>query len=164
MVFSSMIFLYCFLPLHMIAYFACKHRSYRDAVLLISSLLFYAWGEPIWVFLLVFSGLTDYVHALIVEKYRGSWQSKAALLSSIVLNLLILGFFKYSAFFIKNINILFRLHLPYREFALPIGISFILSDYVLRDRCLSGRGRGPKIIETSLIRFPFPPARGRSDC
>jgi len=87
-------------------------------------LLFYAWGEPIWVFLLVFSGLTDYVHALIVEKYRGSWQSKAALLSSIVLNLLILGFFKYSAFFIKNINILFRLHLPYREFALPIGISF----------------------------------------
>ncbi|NLW17019.1 MAG: MBOAT family protein, partial [Firmicutes bacterium] len=124
MVFSSMIFLYGFLPLHILAYFAFKKQTYRDAVLLISSMIFYAWGEPVWISLLLFSGLTDYVHGLIVEKYRGAWQSKAALISSIVLNLFILGFFKYSAFLIQNVNALLQVNLPYREFALPIGISF----------------------------------------
>lgn len=124
MVFSSMIFLYCFLPIHILAYFAWNNRAYQDTVLLLSSLFFYAWGEPVWISILLFSGLIDYVHGLIVEKYRGSWQSKAALLSSIVINLAILGFFKYSAFAIQNLNALLQVNLPYREFALPIGISF----------------------------------------
>lgn len=124
MVFSSMIFLYGFLPAHLVAYFACRNRTYQDAVLILSSLFFYAWGEPIWISILLFSALIDYCHGLIVEKYRGLWQSKAALISSVVINLSILGFFKYSSFAVQNINSLFGLNLPFREFALPIGISF----------------------------------------
>ena len=60
------------------------------------SLAFYAWGEPVWITLLIFSAAIDYVHGLIIEKNRGTWKAKAALISSLVLNLSLLGFFKYS--------------------------------------------------------------------
>jgi alginate O-acetyltransferase complex protein AlgI len=124
MVFSSLIFLYLFLPLNLIFYFAIKNQAYRNWVLIISSLFFYAWGEPVWISILIFSTFFDYFNGLIVEKYRGKWQSRAALISSIVVNLSLLGFFKYSGFLMGNINYLLNTSIEFKEYALPIGISF----------------------------------------
>jgi len=124
LVFSSLIFLYIFLPLNLLIYFLSKNQVYRNWVLIIFSLCFYAWGEPVWISILIFSALIDYFHGLIAEKYRGHWQSKAALISSLLVNLSLLGFFKYSSFFVQNFNFLFGINLPFHEFALPIGISF----------------------------------------
>ncbi|MDD2211485.1 MAG: MBOAT family protein [Clostridia bacterium] len=124
MVFSSLVFLYAFLPLNFIFYFLSKNQTYRNWVLIIFSLAFYAWGEPVWVSLLIFSSLVDYFLGLATEKYRGHWQSKAALLSSITVNLSLLGFFKYSDFLIQNLNYLLGTGFFLHNFGLPIGISF----------------------------------------
>lgn len=124
LVFSSLIFLYAFLPLNFLLYFLSKNQTYRNWVLIIFSLVFYAWGEPVWVSLLVFSSLLDFFFGLTVEKYRGHWQSKAALISSLTVNLLMLGFFKYSGFIVQNINQVLGTGIPFHHFGLPIGISF----------------------------------------
>lgn len=124
MVFSSLTFLYLFLPINILFYFLNQNEKYRNWVLIIFSLFFYAYGEPVWVTLLIFSATVDFFHGKIIEKYHRQWQSKAALISSIVINLSLLGFFKYWGFFINNINTIFQGNLPYREFMLPIGISF----------------------------------------
>ena len=124
MVFANLVFLYVFLPLNIILYFCTKNRAFRNAVLIIFSLAFYAWGEPIWVTLLIFSATIDYFHGLIIEKNRGKIGAKLALISSLVLNLGLLGIFKYSGFFVENINLLFGTAFPVPAFSLPIGISF----------------------------------------
>ncbi len=124
MVFSNLFFIYAFLPINIILYFATKNRAFRNAVLIFFSLVFYAWGEPIWVTLLIFSATVDYFHGLIIEKNRGKFGAKLALMSSLVLNLGLLGIFKYSGFFVENINLLTGLSLPVPSFSLPIGISF----------------------------------------
>lgn len=124
MVFSSLTFLFLFLPLNFLFYFASKNKTYRNWVLIIFSLLFYSWGEPVWVSLLILSATVDYFHGLIIEKNRGKWQSKAALISSLVINLSLLGLFKYLGFFVENINTLFNTNIQYTEYGLPIGISF----------------------------------------
>ena len=124
MVFSNLFFLYLFLPLNLILYFVTKNRGFRNAVLILFSLAFYAWGEPIWVTLLIFSATIDYFHGLIIEKNRGKIGAKLALISSLVLNLGLLGIFKYSGFFVENLNFITGLNFPVPSFALPIGISF----------------------------------------
>ncbi len=124
MVFSSLLFLYAFLPLNLILYFMTKNRNFRNAVLILFSLIFYSWGEPIWVMLLIYSAMIDYFHGLIAEKYRGRLGAKLAVLSSLVLNLSLLGAFKYSGFLAENINAITGLSLPVPSFSLPIGISF----------------------------------------
>ncbi len=124
MVFSSLIFLYLFLPVCLILYFLARKMKVKNIILLVLSLLFYAWGEPVWVTLLIFSGFVDYFNGRIIEANRGTKYAKMALIASIVINLGLLGVFKYSAFFIQSINGLFSAHLPFAEFALPIGISF----------------------------------------
>ncbi|MFA5522951.1 MAG: MBOAT family O-acyltransferase [Tissierellales bacterium] len=124
MVFSSLVFIYLFLPISLIFYFISKNRTYRNSILIILSLAFYAWGEPVWVSIMLFSGIIDYFHGLIAEKYRGKWQSKAALVSSITINLLILISFKYMGFIIENIEYITKVSIPYDGFNLPIGISF----------------------------------------
>lgn len=124
MVFSSLTFLYLFLPVCLLLYYAWSQELYRNWVLIITSLLFYAWGEPVWISVLIFSAAVDYVHGRVVEKYRGRWQSTAALVSSLVINLSLLGFFKYGGFLIENVNLVFGLNLPALQFGLPIGISF----------------------------------------
>ena len=123
MVFSSLVFIYLFLPLCLM-YYIFPNIKTKNIFLLFMSLFFYAWGEPVWVILLLFSGTIDYFHGLIIEKYRDQWQSKAAVVSSLVLNLSLLGFFKYSGFLVENINMVTGLKLPVPSFALPIGISF----------------------------------------
>ncbi len=124
MVFSSLIFLFVFLPINLLVYYIIPSRHWKNAVLIFSSLIFYAWGEPIWVSLLVISATVDYVHGRIAERYRGRWQSKAAVISSLIINLGLLGTFKYAGFIVETVNTL--LNTTFREpgFALPIGISF----------------------------------------
>ena len=124
MVFSNLIFLYLFLPANILLYYVTKNPAWRNGVLIVFSLFFYAWGEPVWVTLLIFSATIDYFHGLICEKYAGRWQAKAALGSSLVLNLGLLGIFKYSGMLVESINGLTGLSLPVPGFSLPIGISF----------------------------------------
>ena len=124
MVFSSLYFLTLFLPLNLILYYTLKSRSLRNWLLIVSSLFFYAWGEPVWVTLLVFSTLFDYFNAGVAGRHRGSWKGKAAVALSVAGNLLILGFFKYSGFIAGNLNSLLGINLQTTAFGLPIGISF----------------------------------------
>lgn len=123
MVFSSIPFLYVFLPLMLLVYFVTPRRM-RNAVLLIGSLLFYFYGERIYTLLLLFSSLSDYLHGLLIEKYRGTKKAKIALISSIIINLAMLGFFKYADFFIGGLNSALGTSIPFTNVPLPIGISF----------------------------------------
>ena len=123
MVFSSATFLYAFLPITLILYFIAPKRL-RNAVLIVASILFYAFGEPIYVVLLLVSSLSDWLHSLFIESHRGSKWAKVALISSIVINLGLLGFFKYADFFIGTVNGIFGLDIPLTNVPLPIGISF----------------------------------------
>ena len=88
--------------------------------------MFYAWGEPVWVILLLISGTTDYIHGLIIDRYRSEKRgvARAALASSLVINLGILAVFKYSGFIIENVNMFTGLSLAVPAMTLPIGISF----------------------------------------
>lgn len=124
MVFSNTLFFYLFLPINLILYYAVKSRKWKNFILIIFSLAFYAWGEPVWIFLLIFSSLVDYGHGLFIEKHRGTKLAKIGLLSSICINLGLLITFKYSAFLYENLNTIFNLSLEIPKFSLPIGISF----------------------------------------
>ena len=126
MVFSSIAFLFRYLPLVLLLYFVVP-KCARNFILFIFSLLFYAWGEPVYVVLMIFSTIVDYTHGLLVDKYKRAGNmraAKAALISSVVINLALLGFFKYTGFIVNNINSLLGLAIPFKGVALPIGISF----------------------------------------
>ncbi len=124
MVFASLIFLYVFLPLHLLGYFALQQIAHRNAFLILSSLLFYAWGEPVWIGLLIFSAAIDWVHGRVIEATRGTVWPKLALASSLVLNLGLLGLFKYGVFVGGMLDDLLGTSLDPPAFSLPIGISF----------------------------------------
>lgn len=124
MVFSSIPFLYAFLPLVLLIYFICP-RSRKNLILMVSGFLFYAWGEPVYVLLMLFSTLLDYTAGRVMDKYRERPAiKKAALLTSVIINLSLLALFKYSSFLAENINALFGLNLFNPDLPLPIGISF----------------------------------------
>lgn len=124
MVFSNLLFIYLFLPLCLLLYYICKNRIYRNGILIIFSLLFYSFGEPVWVGLLIFSAVVDYLNGLFIEKYRGKKIAVLGVIMSLVINLGLLGLFKYSGFIVSNINSLFGLSLNVPQLTLPIGISF----------------------------------------
>ena len=123
MVFSSILFLFRFLPIFMMIYFLAPGRV-KNLVLFLGSLIFYAWGEPVYVVLMLFSTVSDYVHGRLIGAKRGTKAAKWLLVSSIVINLLLLGFFKYADFAIGTINYLTGMSIPLLELGLPIGISF----------------------------------------
>lgn len=123
MVFSSITFLFRFIPIFMILYFAAPRRM-KNVILFLGSLVFYAWGEPVYVLLMLFSTLSDYLHGRLIDAYRGKTAARALLISSIVINLGILGFFKYSDFLIGTVNQLLGSSIPLLDLPLPIGISF----------------------------------------
>lgn len=123
MVFSSITFLFRFLPIFMILYFVAPRRM-KNIILFLGSLIFYAWGEPVYVLLMLFSTLSDYIHGRLIDKYRGKTAAKGLLISSIIINLGVLGFFKYSDFLIGTVNGLFGSSIPLLDLPLPIGISF----------------------------------------
>lgn len=126
MVFSSILFIFYFLPLTLLLYYAGPSRL-RNLVLLVMSLAFYSWGEPVYVSIMLFSTIFDYGNGLAIEKCLSSGRKRAAravLLLSVAGNLGILGFFKYSNFFIEIINAAGGTDFPLLELSLPIGISF----------------------------------------
>jgi len=123
MVFSSVLFLFRFLPIFMICYFLVP-RKMKNLVLFLGSLVFYAWGEPVYIFLMLFSTISDYVWGRLIEEYRGKDRSRIFLLCSIVINLFILGFFKYADFLMQTVNTVFGTSIPLLKLPLPIGISF----------------------------------------
>lgn len=123
MLFSSLSFLYYFLPCVLIIYFLAP-KKWKNSVLLLSSLFFYAWGEPKYVLLMLLAILCGYLFALLIERYRSRTLSRLFLILSVSISAAILGFFKYADFFIQNFNAVTGLSLPLLRIALPIGISF----------------------------------------
>ncbi len=120
MVFSSLTFLFIFLPLLLLLYFTLPSLKAKNAVLIVFSLLFYAWGEPIYVFLMVGTACANWALGLLTERY-----SKRLILPiAVVLDLGCLAVFKYAGFFVENINVIFGTTIPIPVIALPIGISF----------------------------------------
>ena len=123
MVFSSLTFIFLFLPLVLIIYFSAP-RKWKNAILFVLSLLFYAWGEPIYIFLLVFSTIIDFCIGLYIDKHRDTYKAKLGLITSIVISILVLSVFKYSGFIVQNINNLFGTTFINPDLPLPVGISF----------------------------------------
>lgn len=124
MVFSSILFIFRFLPIAMILYFLTPNK-YKNLTLLLISLMFYSWGEPKYFLIMVASIFVDYFVSRGIEKSRNNKKVSIALLSiSIVFNLGILFFFKYFNFFLENVNNILGLSLKYVKITLPLGISF----------------------------------------
>jgi len=121
LLFSSIPFLFYFLPAVLILYFAVPFKL-KNAVLLLFSLLFYAWGEPRYVFLMLFTVLAAYIMARLTEKYRA--RAKLFTAIAVCIELAALLCFKYADFFIGNFNAATGLSLPFLRLALPVGISF----------------------------------------
>lgn len=125
MLFSSLTFIYFFLPTVLILYFVIKNRTWRNAVLLIASLVFYSWGEPKYVFLMLASTLAAWLCGLAMDRTRERKAlSRAILIISLVLMLGSLAVFKYLNFFVENLNRIDGIALKVQSIALPIGISF----------------------------------------
>lgn len=124
MVFSSLVFLLRFLPVAILLYFLAPNIRIKNIVLIAASLFFYAWGEPVWVILLVYSSLIDFVCGGLAGKYQNTKKGRIFLMISLVLNLGLLAFFKYGNFFIDNVNSILGANIPDTGISLPIGISF----------------------------------------
>lgn len=124
MVFSSILFLFYFLPTVLVVYFIVPRKA-KNIVLLLFSLFFYAWGEPVYILLMLFSICMDYFLGLWLERVKEKpGGAKKVLALAVVLNVALLGFFKYADFFVENINALTGLSIPALNIPLPIGISF----------------------------------------
>ena len=124
MVFADLFFLYVFLPLCLLAYGLAKDLGKKNTVLIIFSLIFYAWGEPIYVLLLLFSAAFNWFIGLLIRQFRDTTKAKIAVGVGVAVDLLLLVVFKYTGFLVENVNALFRSSIPVPSIALPIGISF----------------------------------------
>ena len=120
MVFSNLIFLYLFLPLCLAAYFLCRSVPAKNAVLIVFSLIFYAWGEPVYLFLMIAAAAVNWGFGLLIEKRH----KRVFLVLALGLDLGCLAVFKYTGFVVENLNALFGASIPVPVIALPIGISF----------------------------------------
>lgn len=125
MVFSSLLFLFMYLPVVLLIYYATP-RKYRNLFLFFANLVFYGWGEPVYVTLMLFSTVVDYTCGYFIDKYRTKNRkiAKTFLIASVVINLSLLGFFKYAGFITDTLNAIPFFSLPSIEVPLPIGISF----------------------------------------
>ena len=126
MIFSSVFFLFVFFPVTLLLYFIAPWKL-KNLILFLVSLVFYAWGEPVYVFLMLFSIVFNYLSGLEMEYYRREKNEhwlKICFWFTVAVNLGMLGFFKYYGFFLDNINVLLPFDIPYKELALPVGISF----------------------------------------
>ena len=124
MVFASLLFLFLFLPLNLFLYYSLSNNTWRNGVLVVFSLVFYGWGEPIWISLLILSSLLDWANALFIQRHRGTYWGKVGLIFTIVLNLSLLATFKYDVFLVDQVNMLLGTNFAAPGYALPIGISF----------------------------------------
>lgn len=123
MLFSSLVFLFIFLP-SVIFFYYISPKKLRNLVLLFFSLSFYAYGEPRYIFIMLLSIFMNYILGLLVDKYREEKQVKFILALMVILNLSIIGYYKYSNFLIENINTIFNLDFNLLNIVMPIGISF----------------------------------------
>ena len=124
MVFSSIPFLFYFLPVTLILYFIAP-RKLKNAVLLTVSIVFYSWGEPVYIVLMVISILINYLFGLKINKrLQNNISAKFHLVLGIAVNLFLLGFFKYTDFLIDNLNKFLSLSIGRLNLPLPLGISF----------------------------------------
>ena len=157
MLFSSISFLYYFLPCVLLIYFLVP-KALKNTVLLTSSLLFYAWGEPVYVFLMISTIFVCYILGILIDKFRGAFLSKVFLFTAIVFCLGALGYFKYADFFITNFNAATNMSIPLLKIALPIGISFytfqILSYVIDVYRGEVSAQKNPLTLATYVSLFP----------
>ncbi|MDR2088108.1 MAG: MBOAT family protein, partial [Clostridiales Family XIII bacterium] len=162
MLFSSVTFLYYFLPAVLLVYFLTPmpggSARFRNAALLLCSLVFYAWGEPVYVFLMLFQSLAGWFFGLLIDASRGKPASTAFAFASVTVGLGGLALFKYYDFFAENANALFRASAPSLGLALPIGISFytfqILSYTIDLRRGTVRVQRDPLTFATYVSLFP----------
>ncbi|HEY6063540.1 MAG TPA: hypothetical protein VIV35_08025, partial [Chitinophagaceae bacterium] len=124
MVFASLLFLFIFLPLNLILYYSSKNKKYRNYILIFFSLMFYGWGEPIWISLLILSSLFDWGNALFIQKHRDTRWAKVGVTVTVVFNLCLLATFKYDVFIVNQVNSVLGTSFTAPGYALPIGISF----------------------------------------
>lgn len=157
MLFSSIPFLYVFLPATLLLYFAAPRRM-KNAVLLLCSLVFYGWGEPKYLLLMLFSIAQGYLFGLLIEKYRGKTRSTVFFWLSVSLSLLLLAYFKYADFFLDSFRTVTGLPVPALQIALPIGISFytfqILSYVVDVRRGDASAQKNPIDLAAYIAMFP----------
>jgi alginate O-acetyltransferase complex protein AlgI len=157
MVFSSLEFLLRFLPAVLLIYF-CLPGRLKNPFLLIASLFFYAWGEPVYVALMIASCIANYALGLVIDRYRSTTAAKAALIAAVVANLLALGFFKYADLFVETVNKIFGTSVGLLGLPLPIGISFYtfqaLSYIVDVYRGRAAVQKSPVALATYITLFP----------
>ena len=125
MLFSSITFLYYYLPLVILIYYIVPSR-FKNLVLFSSSLIFYGWGEPKFVVIMILAIIAGYIFGRLIEFYQNTKLAKAFLILSIITSIGILGYFKYTDFFIANVNAIFKTSIPLLHIVLPIGVSFYL--------------------------------------
>ena len=124
MLFSSITFLFLFLPVVLAVYYIVPYKA-KNIILLVASLFFYAWGEPVYVILMILSIIFNYFCGRDIKEHEDDpRKAKTGVIFALAGNLLILGFFKYYGFLIETLNAILPTDIPYRELALPVGISF----------------------------------------
>ena len=157
MLFSSIPFLYYFLPIVLIIYFIVPDKA-KNFVLLLSSLFFYGRGESKYVFLMLFIIGLGYVLGIFIEKYRTQSLGKVFLFLAVLIDVAVLGYFKYADFFIENFNLVTGLQLPVLRIALPIGISFFIFQILSYDidvyKGAVAAQRNPLLLATYVAMFP----------
>ena len=157
MLFSSIPFLYYFLPCVILLYLIAP-KMLKNTVLLLASLVFYAWGEPKYVVLMTVTVLLGYVFGLLIERFKGKWPAKLFLILSLAVDLGFLAYFKYADFFISNFNAVTGLSVSLLNIALPVGLSFytfqILSYTVDVYRGDAKAQRNPINLATYIALFP----------
>jgi alginate O-acetyltransferase complex protein AlgI len=124
MVFASLLFLFIFLPANLLLYYSTKNPIWINWVLFFFSFIFYAWGEPIWISLMILSSMVDWANAIFIEKRRGTKWAKVGVVITIIFNLGLLATFKYDQFIVDQVNAVFGTSFSAPSYALPIGISF----------------------------------------
>ncbi|NLZ92722.1 MAG: MBOAT family protein [Firmicutes bacterium] len=126
MVFASISFLYYFLPIVFIIYYLVPQAA-QNIVLLLASLVFYSYSEPVYILLMLLAILSGFLHGLVIDKFKSQKEekySRMAMISSVVVSISLLGFFKYADFFIANFNHVFKANISFLRLVQPIGISF----------------------------------------
>lgn len=150
MVFSSIISIYKFIPIVLVFYYIVP-KKWRNPVLFIANMFFYGWGEPIYIFLMLFSILINFINGYYVYKYLSDEKkARIFLILNAIFNLALLGFFKYYNFFAENLNTLSFVNLPELNLPLPIGISFYTFQMMSYPIDIY---RGEADYESSIINF-----------
>ena len=124
MSFSDLFFIYLFLPVCLLVYYRARKIRTRNLILIIFSLIFYAWGEPVWLLLLLFSTVINWFLGIQIEQQKDKPMQQPLLVIGLVFNIGMLLVFKYSGFFAENINLIFHTSLPVPNISQPIGLSF----------------------------------------